>query len=103
MHLILEAGRGAGAFNSISRAGCWCAVGTCRDRISACASVLMEGMLVPSKVLLRVLIRSRSFCTARGEKSQCLLVASVHYVSQSKVRKVRRDASKRPGDVEKCD
>lgn len=103
MHLILEASQGAGAFDSRSRAECWCGMGTWRDRISACASVLMEGMLVPSKVLLRVLIRSRSFCTAMGKESQCLLVTSLHYVSQNKVQKVRSDASKRPWDVEKCD
>lgn len=63
----------------------------------------MEGMLVPSKVLLRVLIRSRSFCTARGEKSQCLSVASLYCVSQNKAWEVRRDVSKRPENAEKCD
>lgn len=58
------------AFDSAERGGA--DAGTWRDRTSACASVLMEGMLLPSNVLLLVLILSRSFWTARGEKNHSI-------------------------------
>ena len=88
----------------LNRAGCWRS-STWRDRTSACASVLMEGMLLPSNVLLLVLILSRSFCTARGEKSQYLLVGFLQHVrihclklkKKKIVQKERRNISKRPG------
>lgn len=88
----------------LNRAGCWRS-STWRDRTSACASVLMEGMLLPSNVLLLVLILSRSFCTARGENHSIYWLVffnisqnTLFEVKKKKiVQKERRNISKRPG------
>lgn len=82
----------------LNRAGCWRS-STWRDRTSACASVLMEGMLLPSNVLLLVLILSRSFCTARGENHSIYWLVFFN-ISQNTLFEVKKKKNSTKGEKE---